>query len=65
MNNYLKPYYTNIQLSLIVNECNSMDDLKKAGHLVVDLHNDYEIIDVKHFERLAHQRIRQLHGDKA
>lgn len=60
LNNNLKPYYNNIEIAKIIKSCNNIDELKKAGHLIVDLHIDYEIIDVRFFEAMAHKRIRHI-----
>ncbi|AXP79216.1 hypothetical protein CJ739_116 [Mariniflexile rhizosphaerae] len=54
----LKGYYSNLEIAKIVHQCKSIDELKKAGHALVTLHEDYEILDIRFFELLAHKRIR-------
>lgn len=56
----LKGYYSNMEIAKIVSNCQTIDELKKAGNALVALHVEYEILDIRFFEQLAHKRIRQI-----
>lgn len=57
---YLKAYYSNIELAIILHQCKSFEEIKEVGKAVINLHQDFEIIDVRSFELLAHKRIKSV-----
>lgn len=56
----IKGYYSNAELATIVGRCTSIDELKKAGCCLLELHADYEIVDIKFFDLMSHKRIRRI-----
>ena len=60
MENYLKPLYTNLEIAIIVARCHTMDQLTEVGIIFSDLHLDYEILDIRFFEKMAHKRVKSI-----
>lgn len=56
-----KPYYTNAELILIAENCNSIVELSNATEALKYIHEETnEIIFLSGFNILAHFKIRQL-----
>lgn len=53
----LKGYYSNIEIAKIVCACKTIEELLKTASCLLDLHHDYEILDIKFFELMSNKRI--------